>query len=151
MRQESTPSKTGKIKESTVDELKQALRYVMLKVGIRAANLPTDEERDILLEHIFKHYGGHTPEEIKLAFDLAITDKLELEMKDVTCYENFSCLYFSTIMNAYRNWFAMKCKNGQIESVKQTLIEYKPDIEKINQEYEAFLKTPLGQRLNPKI
>ena len=123
----------------------------MVKVGLRAANFPSKEETALLVDHIEKFYSNHNPEEIKLAFDLAITDKLEIDQKEVTCYENFSCLYFSTIMNAYRNWFAMKCKSGQIESVKQTLIEYKPDIEKINQEYEAFLKTPLGQRLNPKI
>ena len=38
---------------------------------------------------------------------MAIDGKLELlEGESVTCYENFSCLYFSSIMNAYRRWAA---------------------------------------------
>jgi len=92
------------INKSTVEELKQVLRLVMVKVGLRAQNFPTDGEKQVLLEHIISQYGNHTPEEIKLAFDMAIIGKLEIEEKNVTCYENFSCLYFSTIMNAYRRW-----------------------------------------------
>lgn len=89
------------IEKSNVEALKQALRASMLKVGVRAANLPSDEEKAILIAHINLNYGKHTIEEITLAFDLAISGKLDVE---VNCYENFSCLYFSNIMNAYRVW-----------------------------------------------
>ena len=92
------------ISKSTVEDLKQVLRLVMVKVGLRAQNFPTDGEKQVLLEHIISQYGNHTPEEIKLAFDMAIIGKLDIDEKNVTCYENFSCLYFSTIMNAYRKW-----------------------------------------------
>jgi hypothetical protein len=92
------------INKSTVDELKQVLKLVMIKVGIRANNLPNDVEKGVLIEHIITNYGNHTPLEIKLAFDMAISGKLDLEEKEVTAYENFSCLYFSKIMNAYRVW-----------------------------------------------
>ncbi len=92
------------INKSTVEELKQVLRLVMVKVGLRANNFPTDGEKEVLLEHIIIQYGNHTPEEIKLAFDMAIIGKLDIEEKDVIAYENFSCLYFSKIMNAYRKW-----------------------------------------------
>lgn len=92
------------INKSTVEELKQVLKLVMIKVGIRANNLPNDVEKEVLIEHIITNYGNHTPMEIKLAFDMAISNKLELEEKEVTAYENFSCLYFSKIMNAYRAW-----------------------------------------------
>lgn len=92
------------INKSTIEELKQVLRLVMVKVGLRANNFPTDGEKEVLLEHIITNYGNHTPEEVKLAFDMAIAGKLELEDKEVTCYENFSCLYFSKILNAYRRW-----------------------------------------------
>lgn len=92
------------INKSTVEDLKQVLRLVMVKVGLRAQNFPTDGEKQVLIEHIISQYGNHTPEEIKLAFDMAIIGKLDIDEKNVTCYENFSCLYFSTIMNAYRKW-----------------------------------------------
>jgi len=90
--------------KSTVEELKQVLRRVMVKVGLRANNLPAGEEKDLLIEHIITNYGNHTPEEVRLAFDMAIAGKLDIEEKNVICYENFSCLYFSNIMNAYRVW-----------------------------------------------
>ena len=151
MQQELTHSKSGRINERPQEDLKQALRLVMLKVGLRAANLPNDEERQVLIDHVQKYYGNHTPEEIKYAFDLAITDKLELDAKEVTCYENFSCLYFSTIMNAYRKWFSNEAREGRIEKVKQNLIEYKPDQAQIEKEYQEFLQTDLGKQLNPKI
>ena len=92
------------IRKSTVEELKQVLRLVMVKVGLRANNFPSDGEKEVLLEHIISQYGNHTPEEIKLAFDMAVIGKLDIEEKDVCCYENFSCLYFSKIMNAFRKW-----------------------------------------------
>lgn len=84
----------------------QALRYAMLLVGLRAKNLPNDQERAVLLMHIRKNYGGHTSAEIRLAFEMAISGKLDLDQSEVVCYENFSCLYFSGIMNAYRKWAA---------------------------------------------
>ena len=151
MQQELTHSKSGRVNERPQEDLKQALRLVMLKVGLRAANLPNDEERQVLIDHVLKYYGNHTPEEIKYAFDLALTDKLELEKSEVTCYENFSCLYFSTIMNAYRKWFNNEWKQGRVETVKQKLIEYQPDRNQIEKEYQEFLQTDLGKQLNPKL
>ena len=99
------------INKSTVDELKQVLKLAMLKVGVRANNLPNDVEKEVLIEHIITNYGNHTPMEIKLAFDMAIAGKLDdLDNRgnpidlETNCYENFSCLYFSKIMNSYRRW-----------------------------------------------
>lgn len=86
-----------------------------MKVGIRGHNLPSEIETDVLYDHIFKLYGNHTPAEIQLAFDMALSGKLDLATKDVKCYEDFSCLYFSTIMNAYRSW----AKNEYRELVRE--------------------------------
>lgn len=83
----------------------------MLKVGIRQANIPNNEEKAILIDHILTEFSGHTCAEIKVAFEMAIAGKLEdidskgnVSTLDATCYENFSCLYFSKIMNSYRSW-----------------------------------------------
>lgn len=99
--------KSDKIIISSLEQIKEVLRLVMIKLGLRAQNWPTDEEKHVLIHHIIKEYGGHTLDEIKLAFDMAISQKLEVE---VNCYENFSCLYFSNIMNAYRVWAKQKYK-----------------------------------------
>lgn len=90
-----------KIRDAPLEQLKEVLRLVMVKIGLRAANWPKDEEKAVLLHHIVSNYGGHTAKEILLAFDMGIANKLEVEM---VSYENFSCLYFSTVMNAYREW-----------------------------------------------
>jgi hypothetical protein len=84
--------------------LDQLFRRCMLKVGLRSQNLPNKEETTILHDHLRKNYGMHTIPEIDLAFELAITGQLDLDQKEVVCYENFSCLYLSGIINSYRNW-----------------------------------------------
>lgn len=75
----------------------------MVKVGLRAANLPAQEEFDVLIAHIYENFSGHSLPEIRLAFEMAMADKLGLK-DGANCFENFSCIYFSSIMNAYRKW-----------------------------------------------
>lgn len=90
-----------RIRQVSEESLKGVLRYVMVLIGLRAQNYPDDIEKQILLNFIAENYGGHTPAEINLAFEMAITRKLEVEAK---CYENFSVAYFVSIMEAYRAW-----------------------------------------------
>lgn len=106
------------IRKATIEQIKEVLRLVMIKIGLRAQNWPTDEEKLVLIEHIVSNYGGHTLQEIKLAFDMAIADRLEVE---VNSFENFSCLYFSTIMNAYRLWAKNEVKQLPKKEQKQLL------------------------------
>lgn len=94
----------GRICNGTEEELKQALRYIFVMVGLKSQNYPVAEEKQLLHEFIAENYGGHTPAELKLAFKLAITRKLDLKPEQVVCYENFSIAYFSRIMEAYRDW-----------------------------------------------
>lgn len=90
-----------KVMWAPIETLKEVLRWVMVKIGLRANNFPADQEKELLIEHIYKNFPGFTCSEIKLAFEMAIAGKLIVE---VNCYENFSCLYFSNIMNAYKKW-----------------------------------------------
>lgn len=120
---EPKPSRTGElanlekalqtclIADSSLQEISQVLRLVMMKMGIRAQNLPSEVETAVLFDHIKENFGGHRIAEIKLAFEMAIGGKLELKSEDVKCYENFSCAYFSTIMNAYRQWSAQEARS----------------------------------------
>jgi hypothetical protein len=90
-----------KIRDVAEEELKQVLRYAMVIIGLRAQNYPGDVEKQMLLNFIAEHYGGHTVEEVKMAFEMAILRKLDVEPN---CYENFSIAYFAGIMEAYRSW-----------------------------------------------
>lgn len=117
--------KEPQLLNAPVERLKEALRVAMVKVGLRAANWPKDEEKLLLIKHILENYGGHTADEIGIAFDMALAGKLNLPHSEVVCYENFSCLYFSTIMNAYRDWSEQAYKENVKEPV---MIEHKEDI-----------------------
>ena len=122
-----------------VEPLKQALRYAMVLVGIKAHNVPNDREKSVLLQFIVNNYGGHTPTEIRLAFDLAIAGELDVE--DVKCYENFSPLYFASIMNGYRKW--ARPKHGEIKPVEKELTpDEKLDIEL---QYAAYLQKQVNK------
>lgn len=104
----------------SLEDLKQVFRYAMVKVGLRAANWPTDDEKPVLFEHVLRNYGTHTADEVKLAFDLAIAGKLEFEEgQSANCYENFSCLYFSNVMNAYRQWAADAYRQSKADKPKE--------------------------------
>lgn len=74
----------------------------MIKIGLRSENWPNKDETALLHIHIRENYGNHTIPEIDLAFDLAISGQLEIDK--VESFENFSCLYLSKIINAYRKW-----------------------------------------------
>lgn len=80
------------------EDLKQVLRYSMVLVGLRGNNMPTEEEKFVLINFIKTNFGNLTPEEIKLAFEWAVSGKLGIDAK---CYENFSCEYFGRIAKAY--------------------------------------------------
>lgn len=127
--------------------LREALRYCMVKVGLRGSNFPDGAEKALLLAHIAQNYGNHTPEEIRLAFDLALSAKLGLDTGDVKCYESFSCAYFSTIMNAFRVWASQVDRQKEQEIKPEPKVYTPEEIEEINKEYQEFLKTPLAKKL----
>jgi hypothetical protein len=89
------------------EDIKQVLRYAMVLVGLRSNNMPSEEEKFVLLNFIRSNFGNQTPEEIKLAFDWAVSGKLNIDAK---CYENFSCEYFGRIMNAYIEYSRQELK-----------------------------------------
>lgn len=84
-----------------------------MKIGLRAQNIPNDLEKLVLYEHIVASYGGNRLNEISLAFDFLLRGELadgDGVVVDANCYENFSCLYFSKVMNAYRFWSRQEVK-----------------------------------------
>jgi len=101
------------------EDIKQALRYSMILVGLRSNNMPSDEEKFVLINFIRSNFGNLTPEEIKLAFEYAVAGKFNIDAK---CYENFSCEYFGRIIKAY-NEFAfeetriLRGKSKEIDSL----------------------------------
>lgn len=157
VKRELTQQKTGEvvqlqkaistplIAESPVEQLKQVLRLVMIKIGLRSQNWPTDEEKTVLIEHIYSNFGGNRIEEIKLAFDMAFAGKLDLSTEDTKCYENFSCAYFSTIMSSYRRWSAQEYRQLKPEEPTVQRIFTQDELddaarEDVERQYRLFVK-----------
>lgn len=99
-------------------DLKQVLRYSMLLVGLRANNMPTEEESFVLLNFIQTNFANVTISEIKMAFDMAIAGKLGIDAK---CYENFSCEFFGRIMARYLEFSAEETR-----IISQRVVEDEP-------------------------
>lgn len=95
----------------------------MLLVGIRAQNMPQEDERAVLLSFVRRTYPGHTPAEIRLAFEKAVAGELNLSPDEVKPYENFSCEYVGRIMRAYRVWA------GNQYTQQQQAVEEAPRLE----------------------
>jgi hypothetical protein len=109
---------TQSLRLSGEEDLKQVLRYCMVLVGLRGNNLPTEEEKFVLTNFIRSNFGNQTSAEIKIAFEMAVAGKLQVDAK---CYENFSCEYFGRIMNAYLEYARQEIKNlpKPIEQMKE--------------------------------
>lgn len=133
------------IKDASIDTIKESLRVVMVKVGLRAQNWPNDLEKIILIQHIQENFGGNTVDEIRLAFDMAITGKLDIDSDSVNCYENFSCAYFSKIMIAYRAWSVEAIKTVPVIENNEQRIFTQAELddsarEDAQRQYRLFLK-----------
>lgn len=131
------------IRQLDDEDLKKILRYVMIIVGLRGNNLPTDEEKYVLISFIRSSYANQTLAEIKLAFEMAVAGKFTV---DVKCYENFSCEYFGRIMNAYIEFARQETKNipKQIEAPKPTPSDDQlrlMSIQNANDHAESFKKS----------
>jgi hypothetical protein len=109
---------TNSLRVRNEEDIKEVLRYSMLLVGLRGNNLPTEEEKFVLTNFVKSNFGNQTPEEIKIAFEMAVAGKLQVDAK---CYENFSCEYFGRIINAYLEFARQEIKNlpKPIEQVKE--------------------------------
>jgi hypothetical protein len=134
---------TPLIRECTADEIKQSLKLVMIKVGLRAQNWPSEEEKIVLIDHIITNFGGHRINEIRLAFDMAISGRLDID--DVSCYENFSCAYFSKIMVGYRKWSMEAARQLKTETPPAQRIFTQEELddsarEDVERQYSLFLK-----------
>lgn len=96
-----TAKEGTELRKATMKQIDGVMHYVFAKIGLRT--LPSGEEGALLLDHILQNYGKYTSEEVKLAFTLAMVGTLG-EGVYTSCYEYFTCEYFSKIMNGYIAW-----------------------------------------------
>ena len=81
------------------DKIKIALKYIFGLTGLKAENLPNDEQKMILIEFIRSEFKNWTCDEFVNAFRLLVAGHLDF---DGNHYQNFNAMYFSNVMAAYK-------------------------------------------------
>lgn len=92
------------ISEASDKLLAEKMAMVYLLLGLRGKHLPSELEASVIFSYLRTEYGHKTLDELGLAFRLAIKGELDLKPEDVKVYDQFTVLYLSTIMEAYRKW-----------------------------------------------
>lgn len=120
------------IRDLSDDEpIRQSLRYVFTLIGLRPEHFPTDLQKAVLIDFIRTELKQYSPEEITLAFRLAASKKIDV---DITHYQNFSAVYLADVMDAY--------KTAQRSALK----EYNQQLNQINQMNQTDELTPADKQ-----
>ena len=115
----STASEGVQMKHLQDDEpIKQAFRYIFTLIGLKAENIPSDLQKTVLINFVKNDLGMFTPEELTLAFRLAVSKKLDV---DVSHYQNFNAIYLADVMESYRQRrnSAMTEFRGHLKKIQQ--------------------------------
>lgn len=86
----------------TLQPISDTLKYIIVLVGIRADNMPTAIEKQILLEFLKEEFPNMTTGEILQAFKMFASGKLEQYLKkDFGHFQNLSAMFVSEVIKAY--------------------------------------------------
>lgn len=107
--------------------------------------IPQKELMDILIDQFTK--------KILESYPLINSDEIEYAFrnKPITIKEWGKAMNLSLIDEVIQPYIESRFEISKIEERGQKLIEHKPDLAQIEKEYQEFLATPLGKKLNPKI
>lgn len=127
----------------TIEEVKQPLRYAMMMAGLREHNLPSDEEKNVLINFVIDNYPDYTPMEIKFAFEKALARKFPID--NPSCFENFSCEYVGRILHAYEQWDGYE----EPDAIMRTTLDFWR--ETFQNALKSFIAGTKPDLINPKM
>lgn len=108
-----------KLIDCTDAELAKRLSMIYFIIGLRPQHFPSKEEDYFLFSYIRKKYATYSIDELYLAFDLAINNKLDIDEWKV--YDQFSIEYLVRIMNSYRRFAAKQIQEHQPQKIENTV------------------------------
>lgn len=122
-------------------QLKINLAYCFKVSGL--AVVPSEIDRNLLIQKIKDFFGFLKPDEIKLAFDLAIQKVFPAELNH---YQNFSVIYLSQVVNAYLDYRSREA--AKIALKPNPELNTKSEIEKTNiqKEYDREVIMPIFEK-----
>lgn len=101
-----------KIKTLTHDEpLRQVIRYIVALVGFSLDKIDKIQT-DVIVNFLRNHHEQTTVEELKIAFNLGVSGKLDIDM---THYQNFNSMYFSNVLLSYKRFKAKIIRENPVK------------------------------------
>ena len=104
---------SAEIRRSNDDTLIAMIRYGCKVLGIDGTRLPPVADMIILAENLKTYHANLRYKELKLAFDMAASLKLDFSPNP---YQNFNVLYMNELLAAYKKWSANAYKMLKPES-----------------------------------
>lgn len=122
-----------KIGQSSQEQVKSALKYVFVLLGLNEKDIPDDYEKTVILNFIYTHYGlRYSCQDIRNAFELGIAGAFDVDRELYS--KRFSPLYLSKFMEAYGNY-----KVSMIKHIKQTTPQLPEKTERDPKELEESI------------
>lgn len=133
-----------KIADANDQKIKETLIKIFLLVGLRQQHYPNEMAITFIINYLRNTLGHKTIDELYLAFELAVQNKLDVD--DVNVYDQFSIVYLEKVMQSYKKWLFKQSEENQIKPIQ---IENKVPIDKLAEIQEWEQKTELNMHFIP--
>lgn len=90
-----------RLKNCHNDAIIPVIRHLLVMLGIRQENYPNPEMTAVMCENIRTGHGNLTVKELRLAFEMAVSLKLDFNPH---AFQNVSVLYINELLAAYKKW-----------------------------------------------
>jgi hypothetical protein len=124
-------------------EIAKLLENIYNYTGLIPEKKPNEEMKVMLFRHIINTCGNLTINEVLKAFQMGVTGEIDVDMNH---YQNFSPLYFSTVVNAYTEYRRKIVAQINKERVERESLRTEPTeqerIETNNRFLFNFIYTP---------
>ena len=90
-----------KVGQATSHEMANYLVQIYILIGLKQNNYPNDVEERMICSYLLTNYGNKSLKELLLAFDLAVKNQLDYELK---VYDAFTIPMIVGVMSAYKKW-----------------------------------------------
>ncbi len=108
------------------DKLKEALRYIMVVLGLSASDVPDEVEKAVLMEVLTEQYGTRlTTEDLKMAVKMGVAGTIvsdDGKPIDTSLYgKRFSVAYLQRFIGPYENYKReiMKAEKRRLDAVSE--------------------------------
>jgi hypothetical protein len=133
-----------KIADASDQKIKETFIKIFLLVGLRQQHYPNELALTFIINYLRKTFGHKTIEELYLAFELAIQNKLDVD--DINVYDQFSIVFLEKIMQSYKKWLFKQSQENQIKPME---IEMEMPIDKLEEIIEWEQKKEINMRFIP--